>query len=105
MRNTSMGRCEATVLGITSPRRSKMPKDAAVANVELSKVLRPVLRVEATESVEKVLRQLRYRQLHMAAVYNSDDRLVGLVTVEDLLEEIVGEIVDEHDAVQAGESD
>jgi putative hemolysin len=72
-------------------------------DVPVAEITRPILRVDATDSVDKVLRQLRSEQLHMAAVYNSDKRLVGIVSIEDLLEEIVGEIVDEHDAFVAGE--
>jgi putative hemolysin len=47
---------------------------------------------------ERALRELQRRQLHLAIVVEEHGRTVGLVTVEDLLEELVGEIFNERDA-------
>jgi len=66
-------------------------------DVSLEDIARPIHAAKATDPVTKVLSELRRQRLHMSAVYNSQKRVIGLCTVEDLVEEIVGEIVDEHD--------
>ena len=40
---------------------------------------------------------MRFSRIHLAVVFDDDDALVGLVTLEDLLEELVGDIRDETD--------
>lgn len=63
----------------------------------LRRLLRPVHFVPETKKVGPLLRELQRRRIHMAAVLDEHGSVVGLVTLEDLLEEIVGEIHDEHD--------
>lgn len=63
----------------------------------LRKILRPVHFVPETKKVGPLLRELQRRRIHMAAVLDEHGSVVGIVTLEDLLEEIVGEIHDEHD--------
>jgi putative hemolysin len=61
-------------------------------------ILRPAYVVEAQARAVDVLRELQRRHIQMAMVVNERDEFVGLVTVEDLLEEIVGDIFSETDA-------
>lgn len=58
----------------------------------------PVLFVAETQQASDVLREMRGRRLHMAIVLDEFGGTSGLVTLEDILEEIVGDIRDEHDA-------
>lgn len=64
---------------------------------ELSKMLRQAYFVPETKKLDDLLREFQKRKLHMAVVVDEFGGISGLVTIEDLLEEIVGEIVDEYD--------
>jgi putative hemolysin len=59
--------------------------------------MRPSFFVPEAKKVEVLLREMQQRRLHMALVVDEYGALSGLVTTEDLLEELVGEIEDEHD--------
>jgi putative hemolysin len=63
----------------------------------VSEVVRPIHFVPATKKVIELLRELQQRRIHMAIVLDEYGGTAGLVTIEDLLEELVGEIRDEHD--------
>ena len=65
---------------------------------DLSSLIRPALFVPEMQRVDLLLRELRARNTHMAIVVNEHGETEGLVTIEDLLEEIVGEIEDEFDS-------
>jgi len=60
-------------------------------------LLRPAYYVPDTMKVDDLLRNLKTRKVHMAIVVDEYGGTAGLVTIEDLLEEIVGEIQDEYD--------
>jgi CBS domain containing-hemolysin-like protein len=63
----------------------------------LEDVLQPPLYVVNTARLEHVLRQLQKAKMHFGFVVDEHGGLEGIITLEDLLEEIVGEISDEHD--------
>jgi putative hemolysin len=63
----------------------------------LDSLVRPAFFVPESQKVAAVLREMQQRRLHMALVVDEYGDLSGLVTIEDLLEELVGEIEDEHD--------
>jgi putative hemolysin len=65
--------------------------------VVLRKILHPVHFVPETKKVGALLKELQKRRTHMALVIDEHGGLTGLVTLEDLIEEIVGEIQDEYD--------
>ena len=65
--------------------------------VVLRKIVHPIHFVPETKKVGPLLKELQKRRTHMALVIDEHGSLVGLVTMEDLLEEIVGEIQDEYD--------
>ena len=63
----------------------------------VKELIRPILFVPESMKVNQLLRQFRQQHMHMAMVLNEHGSIVGLITLEDLLEEIVGEIADEHE--------
>ncbi len=64
---------------------------------QLGKVMRPPLFVPGTREVEDVLADMKRLKVHLAVVLDEYGGTAGLVTMEDLLEEIVGDIFDEYD--------
>jgi len=60
-------------------------------------IMRPALFVPESKPVDDLLHELQRRKVHMAIVLDEHGGTAGLVTIEDLLEEIVGEIQDEFD--------
>ena len=60
-------------------------------------VIRPVLFIPESKTLEELLNEFQQRRVHMAIVVDEYGGVSGLVTIEDLLEEIVGEIQDEFD--------
>ena len=70
------------------------PEDKAF---NLSKIVRRVLFVSPSMQVLELLLEMRVTRSHMALVVDEYGGVDGLVTIEDLVEEIVGEIEDEHD--------
>jgi putative hemolysin len=65
--------------------------------VTLASIMHPAFFVPDSMQISDLLRELQSRRTHMAIVVNEFGTVVGLVTIEDLLEEIVGEIRDEFD--------
>ncbi len=70
---------------------------ASGEELPLREMLRPVLFVAPSMPVSKLLLQMRQTRQHMAMVIDEFGGIDGLVTIEDLVEEIVGDIEDEHD--------
>jgi len=63
----------------------------------LDGLVRPAVFVPEAKKIDVLLREMQQRRLHIALVVDEYGGLSGLVTTEDLLEELVGEIEDEHD--------
>jgi putative hemolysin len=61
-------------------------------------LVRPTFFVPEAKKIDVLLREMQRRHLHMALVVDEYGALSGIVTSEDILEELVGEIEDEHDA-------
>jgi putative hemolysin len=66
-------------------------------NVEVSTLLRDAAFVPETKRIAALLREMQAEAFHMAIVVDEYGGTAGLVTLEDLIEELVGEIVDEYD--------
>ena len=67
-------------------------------NFDLNLILRDVLYVAPKSPILDLLKRMRLSRIHIALVVDGIGGVDGLVTIEDLVEEIVGEIEDEHDA-------
>jgi CBS domain containing-hemolysin-like protein len=70
---------------------------AAGDDVDLRDIVRPLARVHEATRVDELLRTLRGQRQHIALVVDEHGTVVGLLTLEDLLEELVGDIQDEYD--------
>ena len=70
-------------------------------DVPLQKLLRPAAVIPESKRLNALLREFRASHNHMAIVVDEYGGVAGLLTIEDVLEEIVGEIDDEHDPEEA----
>jgi CBS domain containing-hemolysin-like protein len=68
-----------------------------VDDVPVEKVMRPATYVPDSKPADELLRQMQSQRIHVAIVIDEYGGTAGLVTIEDILEEIVGEITDEYD--------
>jgi len=69
------------------------------ADFKWQELLRPGLFVPETKKIDLLLKDFQEKRVHMAIVVNETNSTIGLVTLEDLIEEIIGEINDEFDEV------
>jgi len=65
----------------------------------LAEIIKPVVFITKTIKIAKLLKTLQKKQSHMAVVVDEHGGTLGIVTIEDIIEELVGEIWDEHDDV------
>ena len=71
-----------------------------VNNFDLKKILRPTIVVPESKRVDHMLKEFRMQRYHMAMAIDEFGGVSGLVTIEDILELIVGDIEDEYDEVE-----
>jgi len=71
--------------------------DPTITSRPVTEVLRPAWYVPETKPIDELLEELRARRTHIAIVADEYGGMAGVVTLEDLLEELVGEIADEFD--------
>ena len=67
--------------------------------VPIDEIIKPAIYVAVSQPVNELMKELQEKQLHMAIVTDEFGSTAGLITLEDILEEIVGEIWDEHDEI------
>jgi putative hemolysin len=74
-------------------------RDAA-NQIQLSALVRPAIFTPETKKVDELLKEMQKRRMHMVIVIDEYGGTAGVVTIEDILEEIVGEIRDEYDQAE-----
>lgn len=72
------------------------------SNFNMREILRPAVFVPESKRLDKLLQEFRRNRNHMAIVVDEYGGVAGLVTIEDVLEQIVGEIEDEYDIDEEG---
>jgi CBS domain containing-hemolysin-like protein len=73
-------------------------RQAAQTTEQVESMMRPVFHVPDSKPVDDLLREMQAQRRHIAVVVDEYGGTAGIVTIEDILEEIVGEITDEFDA-------
>ena len=81
-------------------RRTHDYRDSESAEL-VESVMRPATFVPESKPVDELLREMQSQQTHIAIVIDEYGGTAGLVTIEDVIEEIVGEITDEYDVEQS----
>jgi putative hemolysin len=89
------------VTGIAFARDLLKVNDAEAATLTVAQIQRPAAFVPETKKVAELLREMQREKQHMRIVIDEYGSVAGLVTIEDLLEAIVGNIADEHDEPEA----
>ena len=86
------------IIGIVKT-KAYLAKYKTNPKITLRSVMFPPYAVRSTAKIDDLLTIMRQQKHHMAVVYDENKNFVGLVTIEDILEELVGEIFDEEDVV------
>jgi putative hemolysin len=89
------------VVGVLNAKDLMRAERDGKADQPVTQHLRPAFFVPETKKVAELLREMQQRRTHMAIVVDEYGGTAGLVTLEDLIEELVGEIVDEYDVEEA----
>jgi putative hemolysin len=85
------------ITGIAFSRDLLGVKDDEAALRTVAEIQRPALYIPETKKVNELLREMQRQKQHMSIVIDEYGGVAGLITIEDLIEAIVGEIEDEHD--------
>lgn len=90
------------IVGVVHVKQAVAVPRAKRTEVPIAALAEDVVRVPETMRLDQLLEELRSRGFQLAIVVDEYGGTAGLVTLEDLVEEIVGEVSDEHDRARAG---
>ncbi|MFQ5878434.1 MAG: hemolysin family protein [Acidobacteriota bacterium] len=85
----------ADLVGVINMKALALLGEADAGRVREAGVIKEILRVPESRRIDAILKEMRRRRLHMGAVIGPEGRAVGILTMEDIIEEIFGEIEDE----------
>jgi putative hemolysin len=88
------------MLWVLLDRERRLEENLAPSPFDLRRVLREVLIVPETKPADELLAELRLRHIGLALVVDEFGSILGLVSLEDILEQVVGEIHDEFDVIE-----
>jgi CBS domain containing-hemolysin-like protein len=83
------------IVGMVHVKDSLIIEDTSM---KVKNIMRRILKIDSTMKVDDVLREMKRNKTHLALLQDKNGKTLGLVSMEDLIEEIFGEISDEHDA-------
>ncbi len=89
---------EGKVIGILLAKDLLRYVNKSNGDFDLAKIIHQTIHIPESKRLDVLLEEFRNKKLHMAIVVDEFGLTTGLVTIEDVLEEIVGEIEDEHDS-------
>jgi len=69
-----------------------------LSRIKVMQILRPLLVVKAGRDISSILKELQQKKMNLAIVIDNNMKVMGLISIEDIIEELVGEIFDEYDA-------
>jgi len=83
------------ILGVIYAKELLKAVDAGIGNLTIRDFLRPVLTIPESKKVDDLLHQMQAARMHIAITVDEYGTTTGLITLEDLMEEIIGEFHDE----------
>jgi putative hemolysin len=72
-------------------------KDHDLKMIKAYEILRPILMVKAWRKINSILKELQLKKMTISIVVDENKKVLGLISIEDILEELVGEIFDEYE--------
>ncbi|MCE8424628.1 MAG: HlyC/CorC family transporter [Candidatus Methanoperedens sp.] len=76
-------------------------RDHELSRIKVFQILRPLAIVKAGKEISSILKELQQKKMNISVVVDNNMKVIGLVSIEDILEELVGEIFDEYDVDDA----
>lgn len=85
------------IIGVLNVKDILMEKLKGTKKIEINKILRDPIIVTKDEKIDKVFYNMQLNNKHIAIVKNKDNKVEGMVTMEDIIEKLLGNIIDEFD--------